>query len=87
MVVWTAYLKHRAQVRGFDLQTIESIVQFGEERYFDTVTQRRVVIGRHHDQLVVVPYEQDGENLTPVTIHSTTRQQIAFRLRIGRFKP
>jgi len=87
MVVWTSYLRHRAQIRGFDLKTIEEIVQFAEERYFDTVTQRRVVVGRHGDQLVAIPYEQVGESFTPVTINATTRQQIAFRLRTGRFQP
>ena len=87
MVVWTAYLRHRAQVRGFDLETIEQIVQFAEERYFDTVTQRRVVVGRHGDRLVVIPYEQEGESFTPITVHATTRQQIAFRLRTGRLQP
>ena len=80
-------MRHRAQVRRFDLKTVEQIVQFAEERYFDTVTQRRVAIGRHGNRLVVIPYEQDGESFTPVTIHATTRQQIAFRLRTGRFKP
>ncbi len=87
MVIWTAYMRHRAQVRGFDPKTIEQIVQFAEERYFDTVTQRRVAIGRHGGRLVVIPYEQDGESFTPITVHATTRQQIAFRLRTGRFKP
>jgi hypothetical protein len=87
MVIWTDYFKHRAQLRGFDLATIEQIVEFSEERYFDTATQRRVVVGRHGGRLVMVPYEQEGEARTPVTIHSTTRQQITFRLRTGRFRP
>ena len=80
-------MRHRAQVRGFDLSAIGQIVQFGEERYFDNTTQRRVVVGRHGSRLVVIPYEQAGETYTPVTIHVTTRQQIAFRLRTGRFEP
>ncbi len=32
------------------------------------------------------PLETQGENVVPVTIHRTTRQQIAARLRSGRFK-
>jgi len=87
MVIWTDYMLHRAQIRGFDLKIVEQIVQFAEERYFDTVTQRRVAIGRHGNRLVVIPYEQEGDSFTPVTIHATTRQQIAFRLRTGRFEP
>jgi len=86
-VIWTNYFKHRARLRGFDLAAIEQIVQFSEERYFDTATQRKVVVGRHGSRLVMVPYEQEGEAMTPVTIHSTTRQQITFRLRVGRFSP
>ena len=86
-VAWTEYLTYRTQLRGFELDTIEQIVLFSEERYFDNVTQRRVAVGRHGSQLVVIPYDQEGETLTPVTIHATTRQQINIRLQTGRFKP
>jgi hypothetical protein len=86
-VIWTDYVKYRAQLRGFDLPSIEQIVRFSEERYFDVATQRMVVVGRHGAGLVMVPYEQEGETVTPITIHSTTRQQISFRLRTGRFRP
>jgi len=84
-VAWTDYLKYRAQLRGFDLDAIERVVRFSEERYLDTATQRMVAVGRCQEQLVMVPYEQEGEIVTPVTIHPTTRQQISFRLRTGRF--
>jgi uncharacterized DUF497 family protein len=87
MVIWTDYLKHRARLRGFDLATIEQIVRFSEERYFDTTTQRMVAVGRQGSRLVMIAYEQEGETLTPVTLHATTRQQITFRLRTGRFRP
>ncbi len=86
MVIWTEYLKHRARLRGFDLATIEQVVRFSEERYFDTATQRRVAIGRHRSRLVLIAYEQEGETMTPVTIHATTRQQLTFRLRTGRYR-
>jgi len=87
MVIWTDYLQHRARLRGFDLATIEQIVRFSEERYFDTTTQRMVAIGRQGSRVVLIAYEQEGENLTPITLHTTTRQQITFRLRTGRFQP
>lgn len=86
-VIWTGYMKFRAELRGFDLATIEQIVRFSEERYFDTATQRRVAVGRHGKQLVMIPYEQESERVTPVSIHSTTRQQINLRLQTGRFEP
>jgi hypothetical protein len=86
-IIWTAYLHHRAQVRGFDLAVIEQIVRFSSERYFDTDTQRMVAIGRHGTGLVLVPYDQGQQTITPVTVHATTRQQITFRLRQGRLVP
>lgn len=86
-VVWTEYLRYRARLRHFDLPTIEQIVRFSEERYFDTATQHVVAIGRHRGRLVMVPYESDNDSATPVTIHATTRQQIRFRVRTGRFRP
>jgi hypothetical protein len=86
-VLWTEYLHYRAQLRGFERSTVEQIALFSEERYFDSATQRMVAVGRHGDQLIVIPYEQEGETFTPITVHATTRQQINFRLRTGRFKP
>ena len=87
MVIWTEYFKYRARLRGFDLAIIERIVRFSEERYFDTATQRRVAVGQHGSRLVLVPYEPEGESMTPVTVHATARQQINFRLRAGRYRP
>lgn len=86
-VVWTEYLRYRAELRGFKLGAVERIVRSSEERYFDTATQRVVAVGRHGNLLVMIPYEQEGEAVTPITIHSTTRSQINLRLRMGRFVP
>lgn len=76
-------------MREFDLAKIEEILRFSEERYFDTATHRMVVVGRHDKLLVMVPYDkvedEDGESITPVTVHATSRQQIKFRLNSGRF--
>jgi len=85
MVVWTDYMKHRARLRGFDLAKIEHIVRHSTERYFDTVTRRHIIVGRHDNILVMIPYETDETSITPITIHATTRQQVNFRLRTGRF--
>jgi hypothetical protein len=84
-IVWTEYLQYRAKVRGFDLVEIERIIRHSGERYFDTETRRIVVVGRHHKQLVMIPYETEEDNIIPVTIHAVTRQLIRFRLRTGRF--
>ena len=85
MIIWTDYLKYRAQLRGLDLLIVEEILRFGEERYYDTVTGRKVVVGRHGGRLVMIPYEKTGDDITPVTVHATTRQQVNFRLKSGRF--
>lgn len=84
-VVWTEYMKYKAKLRGFNLANIENIVKSSPERYFDMATKRRVAVGRHDKKLVIIPYETDENSMTPVTIHVTTRQQINFRIRTGRF--
>ena len=84
-IVWSAYLQYRATQRGYDLARIEEIVRYSDERYFDTVTRRVVVVGKHEERVVVIPIEREADSITPVTIHATTRQQIRFRLRSGRF--
>jgi hypothetical protein len=85
-IVWTDYMKYRVRLRGFDFDKIEQIVRHSAERYRDTSTQRSVAVGRHDDQLVLIPCEPRGDTVIPVTIHATTRQQINFRLRAGRFR-
>ena len=84
-IVWTSYLQYRATRRGFDLSTIEHILRFSGERYYDVETDRIIAVGKHNEQLVLIPYEQDKTRITPITIHATTRQQIRFRLKTGRF--
>jgi len=85
IVVWTDYVKYKAGLRGFDLAIIENIVRSSPERYFDAATGRRVVVGRHDNELVIIPYESDENSITPVTTHVSTRQQINTRIRSGRF--
>jgi len=85
-IIWTSYMKYRANLRGFDLAKIEDILRYSTEKYFDTITQRMIVVGRHDDRLVVIPYEKKGNGVIPITIHTTTRQQINFRLKAGRFR-
>ena len=84
-IIWSDYLHYRAKLRGFDLSEIERIIRFSSERYFDASTGRNVVIGKHYDRLVLIPYEFSDDRIIPITIHATTRQQINFRLKTGRF--
>jgi hypothetical protein len=78
-------MQYRASLRGFDLTKLEQIVAHSTERYYDTETGRAVVIGRHDSKLVILPYESAENEITPVTVRTITRQQVNFRLRIGRF--
>jgi hypothetical protein len=84
-IVWTDYLRYKAALRRFDLAKIENIVRYSPERYSDTATGRHVAVGHHGNELVMIPYEADENSITPVTIHVTTRQQVNFRIRTGRF--
>ena len=86
MIFWTEYLEYKARLHGFDLTIIEQVVRYSEERYFDTTTHRLIAVGRHDSRLIIVPYEKEGDMITPVTVHATTRQQITFRLRTGRYQ-
>ncbi|GAX59908.1 hypothetical protein SCALIN_C04_0397 [Candidatus Scalindua japonica] len=85
VIVWTDYMKYRAELRGFELSKIEYILRYSGKRYFDTTTQRLIAVGKHDDKLVIIPYEKHRSEITPVTIHATSRQQITFRLKTGRF--
>jgi len=85
-IVWTDYMKFRLKLRGFDLDKVDYILRYSSERYVDTVTGRRIAVGRHKQFLVIIPYEIEGNLLTPITIHVTSRQQINFRLKSGRFR-
>ena len=84
-IIWTEYLRYRAELRGFDLIRLERVIRHSSERYFDTETRRAIAVGRHHRQLVMIPYEANGDDIIPVTVHAITRQQIRFRLQTGRF--
>ena len=86
-IIWTNYFKYRIKFRGFDLGNVEEILRYSPERYYDTATDRLVVIGKDADIMVMIPYETDEEEtILPVTIHATSRQQINYRVKSGRFK-
>ncbi len=85
-IAWTEYMMYRLRLRGYDFATVEQILRYSSEQYIDTATGREVAIGRHENLLVMIPYERDGDKMTPVTIHATSRQQITSRLKSGRLK-
>ena len=86
-IVWTDYFKYRVELRGFDLQRVEEILKYSTERYYDTATDRLVVVGKDDSVVVMIPHESDeGNTITPITIHATSRQQINYRVKSGRFQ-
>ena len=85
MIVWTNYMRYRAQLRGFELDILEQIINHSTEHYYDTETGRPIVIGRHKNDLVLLPYDRKNDTIIPITVHVTTRQQINFRLKMKRF--
>lgn len=85
MIIWTDYVRYRARLRGFDLEEVETIVRYSAERYRDQATGRQVVVGRHDDTLVLIPFDTQGKNIIPITVHRTTRKQITARLKSGRY--
>jgi hypothetical protein len=85
VILWTEYMKYKTKLRGFEFSKLENILRHSEERYLDTTTQRVIAVGKHDQRLVIIPYELHGNDIIPVTIHATTRQQINFRLKTGRF--
>jgi len=84
-IIWSEYIRHRAESRKFDLGKIEEILRYSAERYFDTVTNRLIAVGRHDERLIMIPYEVHGDTIRPITVHAVTRQQINFRIKTGRF--
>lgn len=84
-IIWSDYLQYRATLRGFDLNQIEAILRYSGERYYDVETGRLIAVGKHDDRLVLIPYEASEDSITPVTVHATTRQQVRFRLKSGRY--
>ena len=50
------------------------------------IPEGRLLFGRHHELLVLIPIETDGSTIVPISVHATTRQQIRLRLHSGRFR-
>jgi len=38
-ILWSEYMKYRAELRGFKLSKIEIILRYSGEKYIDTVTE------------------------------------------------
>lgn len=86
-IIWTDYFRYRVKLRGFNLKDLEEVLRYNTERYCDTATDRLVVIGRDEKTMIMIPYERDNSDVvTPITVHATSRQQVNYRVRSGRFQ-
>ena len=85
-ILWNDYVIFRVEKRGLSFAIIEEILRYSSERYFDVSTHRMIAVGRHEDRIVMIPYEIKDDAIVPVTVHATTRQQIKFRLKTGRYE-
>ena len=82
---WTYYFTKRCERRHYSIEKAEEIIRYSTERYFDLDSSRRIAVGFVDNRLVVIPYEEENDIVTPVTIHETDRKQINFRIRTSRF--
>ena len=67
-MIWTDYMQYRAELRGFDLRSLENIIRFSGSRYNDTVTGSQIVVGKPNQELVMIPYEINEDSITPITV-------------------
>ncbi len=84
-IKWTRYFQNRCIQRHFSIEKAEKVIRYSTERYFDIDTSRRIVVGSFDNRLILIPYDEDDNIITPVTIHETDRKQINFRIKNGRF--
>ncbi len=86
-IIWTEYFKYKVALRGFNLLSIEDILRYSAERYYDIATGRLVIIGKDAKILIMIPHEIEQEHtIIPITVHATSRKQITYRVKSGRFK-
>jgi hypothetical protein len=86
-IIWTDYFRYRVKLRGFNLNDLEEILRYSTERYYDTATDRLVVIGRDAKTMIMTPYERDNSDVvTPITVQATNRQQVNYRVEAEDFR-
>lgn len=88
---YTEYMRDRMEFRHIPRQVVEGILLTALERYFDIETGRFMAVQRvryqgSHQRLVVA-YEEKGEELTAVTVHTITKRQVQARIQRQRWVP
>lgn len=80
-IVWTAYMKYKSKLRGFNLLQIEDVINSSSERYLDTITGRRVIVGKYESKLILIPYEMDENSVINCPHHDASTNQFSYKNR------
>lgn len=88
---YTEYMRDRMEFRHIPQQVVERILFTAIERYFDIETSRFVAVQRVRYQgsykRLAVAYEEKGEEITAVTVHTVTKRQVQARIQRQRWIP
>lgn len=88
---YTEYVRDRMEFRHIPQQVVEGILLTAIERYFDIETGRFIAVQRvrYHGSYkrLAVAYEEKGEEITAVTVHTVTKRQIQARIKHQRWAP
>jgi len=88
---YTEYMLDRMAFRNVPQQVVEGILLTAIERYFDNETGRFIAVQRvsyqgRYKRFAVV-YEEMGDEITAVTVHTVTKRQIQARMKRQRWVP
>ena len=88
---YTEYMQDRMEFRHIPQQVVEGILLTAIERYFDSETGRFIAVQRvrHHGSYkrLAVAYEEKGDEITAVTVHTVTKRQVQARIKRQRWVP
>ncbi len=88
-LVYTNHLKTRLAQRGIAVAIVKEIFDKAQERYFDNLRKRHIVIARvrYEGKLrkVLAAYDKIGKIVEVITVHPISDKQITQRLNSGRW--
>ncbi len=88
---YTEYMRDRMTFRLIPQQAVERVLLSAIERYFDIETGRFIAVLRVRYEgsykRLAVAYEEQGEEITAVTVHTVTKRQVQARIQRQRWIP
>lgn len=88
---YTDYFLERLEFREIPREIVEAMLNKAVERYFDAETGRFIAVqrvkykGRY--KRLLVAYEEEGDEITAVTVHTVTKRQVQARIKRQRWVP